>query len=60
MERLISVLDIISYLYFRRDMERLIREIDIISYLYFRRDMERLTAGVIDIISYPSQTDKTR
>ena len=41
-------------------MERLPSVIDIISYLYFRRDMERLTAGVIDIISYPSQTDKTR
>lgn len=27
---------------------------------YFRKEMERLTAGVLNIILYPSQTDKTK
>ena len=48
MERSPSVIDIISYLCFRRDMERLPSVIDIISYLCFRRDMERLTASTKD------------
>ena len=26
----------------------------------FRKEMERLTAGVLNIILYPSQTDKTK
>ncbi len=27
---------------------------------YFRKEMERLTAGVLNIILYPSQADKTK